>query len=114
MMRKAGRVLFSPKAMRAIETPSTLAPKRRATIRYMIRKAATSAVDDMILIHEKADARTRRHVEQEAGRLARAVGTAPGALEAGKGSMPEPSGGADPDQPAAGSRDGQEIENMFW
>ena len=95
LMRKTGRVLFSPKAMRAIVTPSTLAPKRRATIRYMIRKAATSAVDDMILIYEKADARTKLHVEQEAGRLARAVGTASGALEAGQDSMPEPSGGAE-------------------
>ena len=113
-MRTTGRVLFSPKAMRAIVTPSTLAPKRLATIRYMIRKAVTSAVDDMIFIREKADARTKRHVEQEAERLARAVGTTPGALEAGRDSMSEPSGGACPDQPAAGSRGGQELDATFW
>ena len=74
-MRKPGRVLFSPKAIKAILFPLSFSAERRASLRYKIRKSATSAIDDMIFILEHADATTRRHVEKEVGRIAKKTGT---------------------------------------
>ena len=78
-MRKPGRVLFSPKAIRVITFPASFSAERRAGLRYKIRKSATSAVDDMAFIHANAkDATTRLHVEREVERLAMAVRSAGG------------------------------------
>ena len=78
-MRKPGRVLFSPKAVRAVMFPLSFSAERRASLRYRIRKSTTPAVDDMAFIHANAkDATTRRHMEQEVERLAMAVRSAGG------------------------------------
>ena len=90
-MRKPGRVLFSPKAIRVITFPVSFSAERRAGLRYKIRKSATSAVDDMAFIHANAkDATTRRHVEREVERLAMAVRSAggPPAVWPTRGRMP--------------------------
>ena len=100
-MRKPGRVLFSPKAVRAILFPLSFSAERRASIRYKIRKAATSAVDDMMYIHEKADPKTRRHVEQEIGRIAREIGITAGSPEPKQDSIGAGQGPAETGQDAA-------------
>ena len=69
-MKKPGRVLFSPKSVEVLTLPMSFSVGRRASMRYEIRKAVTSAVDDMIYIYEKADPKTKIHVEREAERLA--------------------------------------------
>ena len=69
-MEKPGRVLFSPKSVEVLTLPMSFSVGWRASMRYEIRKAVTSAVDDMIYIYEKADPKTKLHVEREAERLA--------------------------------------------
>ena len=97
-MRKPGRVLFSPKAIRVITFPASFSAERRAGLRYKIRKSATSAVDDMAFIHANAkDATTRRHMEQEVERLAMAVRSTGGSprrlADAGQVARKAPPGG---------------------
>ena len=97
-VRKPGRVLFSPKAIRVITFPASFSAERRAGLRYKIRKSATSAVDDMAFIHANAkDATTRLHVEREVERLAMAVRPAGGPprrlADAGRVARKAPPGG---------------------
>ena len=129
-MRKPGRVLFSPKAIRAILFPLSFSAERRASLRYKIRKSATSAVEDMIFILEHGDATTRRHVGLEVGRIARKAGiasvppdTARDSAEPGRDfAAPAPDADhAEAGQEAA-AQDGQpvkskmeqEIEDSLW
>ena len=123
-MRKPGRVLFSPKAVRAILFPLSFSAARRASIRYKIRKAATSAVDDMMYIHEKADPKTRLHVEREIQRIARELGITVGSPETKRDSVDAGLGPAETGQDAAMSGpEGQqfvksklerEFEDSLW
>ena len=93
-MRKSGRVLFSPKAIMAILFPLSFSAARRASIRYKIRKSITSAVDDMIYIHEKADPKTVLHMERETERLATGMSSV-------NKSLPRRSGASSDDRRAA-------------
>ena len=77
-MRKPGRVLFSLRVIRSIAAPSTLSAIARTKHRYAIRKAITSAVDDMLYIHEKADGRTKEHLLVEIERLLTVMYMEPG------------------------------------
>ena len=123
-MRKPGRVLFSPKAVRVLTLPLSFSVGRRASMRYEIRKAATSAVDDMMYIHEKADPRTRRHVEREIGRIAREIGITAGSPEPKQDSAGAGLGPAETGQDAAmpgqegqqfvKSKLEQEFEDSLW
>ena len=88
-MRKPGRVLFSPKAIMAILFPLSFSAARRASIRYKIQKSITSAVDDMIYIHEKTDPKTVLHVEREAERLATGMSSVKKSLPRRSGASPD-------------------------
>ena len=77
-MRKPGRVLFSLRTIRAIAAPSTLSSSDRAENRYAIRRAITSAVEDMQYIYEKADDATRERLTVEIERLITAMYMEPG------------------------------------
>ena len=127
-MRKPGRVLFSPKAIRAILFPLSFSAERRAGLRYKIRKSATSAIDDMVFILEHGDATTRRHVEREVGRIARKAGIASIPPDTARDSAGPEGGFAAPDADhaeagrEAAAQDGQpvksrmerEIEDSLW
>lgn len=75
-MRAPGRVLFSRKTLRVIMAPSTLTPRSAANLRYNLKRAATSAVDDMIFIHRNGDRTMKKHMEDEAARLISKIGLA--------------------------------------
>ena len=75
-MRAPGRVLFSRKTIRVIMAPSTLTPRSAANLRYNLKRAATSAVDDMIFIHRNGDEALKKHMEDEAARLISKIGLA--------------------------------------
>ena len=123
-MRKSGRVLFSPKAVRVLTLPLSFSVGRRASMRYEIRKAVTSAVDDMAHIHGKADPRTRLHVEREIGRIAREIGITVGSPEPKQDSAGAGQGPAETGQDAAmPGQEGQqfvksklerEFEDSLW
>ena len=123
-MRKPGRVLYSRKAVRAVTFPLSFSAERRACIRHRVRKAATSAVDDMIYVHEKADATTRLHVEREIGRIAREIGITVGSPEPKQDSAGAGLGPAETGQGAAmPGQEGQQfvksklerdLEDSLW
>lgn len=120
-MRKPGRVLFSGRAIRAIIAPSTLPAQKRAWIRHAIRKAVTSAIDDMIYIHEKADGTTRRHVEKEARRLTEAIGCAAVNVDRSRtagsrdnASDAGPVGEEQADVQSSASQAESDFENSLW
>ena len=109
-MRKPGRVLFSPKAVRVLTLPLSFSVGRRASMRYEIRKAATSAVNDLMYIHEKADPKTRLHVEREIQRIAREIGIAVESTETKQDSVGAGPGPAETGQDAAMSGpEGQQL-----
>ena len=88
-MRKPGRVLFSPKSVEVPTLPLSFSVGRRASMRYEIRKAVTSAVDDMIYIYKKADPKTKLHVEREAERLATGMSSVKKSLPRRSGASPD-------------------------
>ena len=77
-MRKPGRVLFSLRVIRSIAAPSTLSAIARTKHRYAIRKAITSAIDDMQYIHGNADDKTKEHLLEEIERLLTVLYMEPG------------------------------------
>ena len=74
-MRETGKVLTSGRLIRAIVSPSSLDARRRANCRYLIRKAVSSAANDIIFIHRNGDAKMKRHVEDEIKRMIATTGT---------------------------------------
>ena len=102
--------------------PSTLQSQSRAKERYRLRKAITSAIDDIIYINEKADDTTRSHVSQETERLFLAMYMAPGQKirfvpAPGAGAAPPDADGGhgnEPDVTTVSGKAAQEFEDSLW